>query len=85
MPDRAETVAGGHLDPETVRRLCGEISDGGLAAIVASRASIADLEAAIAWAEGESDVMGEARRPVVGAVAELYDLLMAERIDDDER
>jgi hypothetical protein len=83
MPDRAEIVPESELDPETVRRLCGEITDGAVSAIVASRASLADLEAAVAWVDGASDAMGEARRPIVGAVAMLYDLLMAERSDDE--
>ncbi len=85
MPDRAEIVPERQLNPEIVRRLCGEITDGAVAAIVASQASLADLETALAWVDGESDVMGEARRPIAGVVAELYDLLMAERTDDDER
>lgn len=38
MPDRAEIVPERQLNPEIVRRLCGEITDGAVAAIVASQA-----------------------------------------------
>ena len=30
----------------------------------------------MAWASGESDVMGDLERPLAGVVAQLYDILM---------
>ncbi len=72
------------LDAEAVRRLCGDITDATISAILAVGASIADLEAAIAWAAGESDVMGEARRPLAGASAAIYELLAADDEFDEE-
>jgi hypothetical protein len=41
------------------------------------------LEAALAWAEGESDVMGKRARPLAGRVAAVCEILMTEAPFDD--
>jgi hypothetical protein len=64
------------LTHEEVTRICGDLEERKVAAILATGASLAELEEAIAWATGESDVMGEARLPVAGTVAQLYDILV---------
>jgi hypothetical protein len=77
MVEKARRDAGRPgLSHDDVTRLCGDIDEAKVAAILATGASLAELEEALAWATGESDVMGEARRPVAGAVAELYDILV---------
>jgi hypothetical protein len=63
------------LEPDLVRRRCGDILDWKVDAIVASGATLADLEIALAWLAGADDVMGEARAPLSGAAGRLYDLL----------
>ena len=60
---------------EDVRRLCGDILDWKVDAILASGATLSDLEVAIAWLTGENDVMGKQRAPLEGAAASVYDLL----------
>jgi hypothetical protein len=65
------------LDAAEVRRLCGEILDWKVDAIVTSGATHADVAKAVAWLTGESDVMGEARAPLEGKAAIVYDLLAA--------
>jgi hypothetical protein len=67
---------GVRLTHDDVTRLCGDIEERKVAAILATGASLAELEEALAWVAGESDVMGEARLPVAGTVAELYDILV---------
>ena len=63
------------LRSDDVRRLCGDILDWKVDAIVSSGATISDLEAAVAWLTGGSDVMGKQRVPLDGAAASVYDLL----------
>lgn len=72
------------LNAAIIKQRCGDIDDWKIAAIEASGASIADLEAALAWAAGESDVMGEERRPLEANAARLYDILTADQPDWDE-
>lgn len=60
---------------EDVVRLCRDIGDARVAAILATGASLSDLEAAVAWADRESDVMGDARRPLDGRVAQVHQIL----------
>jgi hypothetical protein len=63
------------LDAAQVRALCASLLDREVAAILETGASLADLEAALAWAEGEDEVLGLARAPLDGAAAAVYDLL----------
>lgn len=73
------------LSREEILKIAGNISDAKVAAIEATGATRAQLDAAVAWAAGESDVMGEARRPLSGIVAEVYEILTADETYDDER
>ena len=71
------------LTHEDVRRLCGDVTDERAARMLSTGATVRDLEVALAWQAGESDVMGEARQPLRGRAAELYELLSPE-LDEDE-
>ena len=75
------------LAASEVRHLCGDVADWKVSAILATGADVDDIEAAIAWAAGEDDVMGEERRPLAGAAAAVYDILTAddEYGDEDRR
>lgn len=74
------------LTHELIVGITGETSDAKVAAILATRASVEDLEEAVAWASGESDVMGEERLPLSGLASAVYDILTAdEAYQDDER
>ena len=68
-----------------VRRLCGNIADHQLEAILETGAGFDDIEAAVAWAQGEDDVMGKTRRPLAGPARAVYDILApeAEGWDDE--
>ena len=66
--------------------MAGETGDSKVAAILATGATLEDLEEAVAWASGESDVMGEERLPLSGRAAVIYDILTAdEAYEEDER
>ncbi len=73
------------LTHEQINGVVGDIDDMRAAEIIATGATIEELEEAVAWAARESDVMGDLRlrgSPVVGKV---YDLLTAEEKLGDER
>jgi hypothetical protein len=63
------------LNREEISSLVGDLCDTDIAAIVSLQPSRAELEAALAWAELESYVVGEARRPLNGKIAEIYEIL----------
>lgn len=76
---RADELIGPEaLDAETIRRLFGDLSDETVIAILGAGASLSDLEAAAAWAQGRSETMGEEPHPLEGAAARIYDLLIEE-------
>jgi len=75
-PPRAATLS-------EIRTTMGELDDAKLEAILATGATPAELEAALAWAEGESDVMGKSARPLEGRIAAVYEVLMTELAVDD--
>ena len=53
-------------------------------AILATGATVAEIEEAQAWAAGESDVMGgDLARPLCGRVAAVYEILSTEEPLDD--
>jgi len=60
-----------------VRSVVGDIDDTALASIVATGASVEEFEEAYAWAQGESDVVGETERPLAGRVRQIYEILVA--------
>jgi phosphoglycolate phosphatase-like HAD superfamily hydrolase len=71
------------LTPQDVKQIVGDLDDAKIAAILATDATVEELEEAAAWASGESDVMGELERPLEGVVATVYDILLAgEELED---
>ena len=64
------------LTAQDVKDIAGDLDDAKIAAILATGANAEQLEEAMAWASGESDVMGDLERPLTGAIAQLYDILM---------
>ena len=74
------------LTHDLIPTIAGEMADAKIAAILATEATVEDLEEAVAWASGESDVMGEERLPLSGLASVVYDILTAdEAYEDDER
>ena len=70
---------------EDILRLCGDIPAWKVTAIAGTAATINDLEAAVAWVAGESDVMGGARRQLDEPAAGIFDILTADdEMQDDE-
>jgi hypothetical protein len=62
-----------------IRDMVGDIEAAKLEAILATGATPGQIEEAMAWAAGESDVMGgELERPLAGPVAVVYEILASE-------
>lgn len=71
----------------TLRRIIeilGEIDADKAAAILKTGATEKDLEEVRLWLAGEDDVMGEMERPLTGAAAEVFEILTADEVDEDE-
>ena len=77
-------AASGRLGRRAILAIAGNIEDAKVAAIERCGVSREDLEAAVAWAAGQTGVMGKQHRPLSGAVAEAYDILTADEVFDDE-
>lgn len=71
MSERANQL----LTQQDINSILGNLDDASTAAILEIGPSVKELEEAMAWASGESDVMGELERPLEGAVARVYDIL----------
>jgi hypothetical protein len=71
---------------EDISRILGELDEARIAALVATGASVAEVEEAAAWMAGESDVMGaELERPLAGVVAQLCAILAADEELPEDR
>ena len=69
---------------DEVVRLCGDVEDWKVGAIIETGASQAELEQAVAWSMGEDDVMGEERKPLTGRVAQVCEILTRDEEDEEE-
>ena len=72
----------------TLQEIMGLVGDIGAAkaeAILTTGATIPEIEQALAWADDESDVMGEMERPLCGRTASVYELLRTEELEDERR
>ena len=69
-----------------IRQMVGDVEAAKLEAILATAATPPQIEEAMAWVAGESDVMGgELQRPLSGPVAAVYEILASELPPLDER
>ena len=69
-----------------IRHMVGDVEAAKLEAILATGATPGEIEQAMAWVAGESDVMGgELERPLSGPVAAVYEILASELPPLDER
>ena len=69
-----------------IREMVGDVEAAKLEAILATRATPGQIEEAMAWAAGESDVMGgDLQRPLSGPVATVYEILASELPPLDDR
>ena len=75
----------GALTHDAVVALVGDLEDTKVAAILATGATAKDLDEAIAWAESESDVMGEMEKRLDEPAASVYRILMTRKETEPDR
>jgi hypothetical protein len=74
-----------HAIGDAIRNeLRDRVEDAKITAIVDTGASLAEVEQALVWASGDSDLDNDLAHPLEGAVARVYDILMADRNSGDE-
>lgn len=83
--DKSAGRANAPLSHNEIIGVCGDILDWKIKAIIETGASLAELEAARAWAEGADEVLGEEREPLSGVTADVYDILTADEELEDDR
>lgn len=64
---------------DDIVRMVGDLEDSKISTILAMGPTVEELDEAIAWAEAESDVMGELEKPLSGVAAQVYEILMTRR------
>ena len=69
---------GAALSASDIASLCGEVAGWKIARILETGASVADLEVAVHYMQGETDVLGAARVPLEGRAATVYEILAAD-------
>lgn len=85
MTTESRTVGKRTLTHDDVVSLVGDLDDAEIATILATGATAQELDEAIAWAEAESDVMGELEKRLGEPVASIYRILMARKEDEPDR
>ena len=75
---------GDGLTHDEVVRLCGDIDDWKVGAIIGTGASHAELEQAVFWSMGEDDVMGAERKQLIDRVAAVYEILTRDEEVEEE-
>jgi len=68
------------LTRSDVARALGDEEDTAIAAIMALGPTYGEFHTALAWALGESDVMGEERNALDGKAAQIYEILAADEV-----
>ncbi len=66
------------LTAEQIVDIVGPLTDARIMAIIATGATVEEVEEAAAWADGENDVMADLRIRATGPVAAVYDILTTE-------
>jgi hypothetical protein len=72
-PAREQSSVARHDD---LRRIIADIDDEVALEILALSPTVAEVEEAALWAEGEGDVVDRAGHPLSGTAAKIYDILM---------
>ena len=68
------------LTRSDVAQALGDDEDTAIAAIMALGPTYGEFQTALAWAQGESDVMGKERKPLDGKAGKIYEVLAADDV-----
>lgn len=70
--------------PDEIRGILGEIEPNALLAIVALKPTVAEVEAASLWLEGDADVFG-AGEPLKGTASDIVTILTEDEEEEEPR
>lgn len=84
-PANQSKNSGAAVTPAQVIEIVGPLTDARVMAVIATGATIEQIEEAAAWADGESDVMGELRLRAAPAVIAVYEVLRDEQRYAEDR
>jgi hypothetical protein len=74
-----------HTIGDAIRNeLRDKVEDAKITAIIDTGANLAEIEQALVWASGDSDIGDDAAHPLEGAVARVYEILTADRNNEEE-
>lgn len=73
------------ITPAQVIEIVGPLTDTRVMAVIATGATIEQIEEAAAWADGESDVMGDLRLHAAPPVVAVYEILRDEQRYAEDR
>lgn len=69
-------MAEGTLDRDDVVQILGEDREDKLVAVISTRATLEEIERAVAYVNGDGDILGKQEHPLIGAAAEVHDILV---------
>jgi hypothetical protein len=72
-------MAGDGLNESIIVAALGEVDDLTVAKILETGATVEEFEEAVMWAADEGETLGKEGRPLSGAVAAVYDILMIDQ------
>jgi hypothetical protein len=78
-----ESRKAGGATASDLRRLWGDIASAKVQAILTIRPSVADVEEARAWCEGDGDLLAKTGHSLTGKAALVFDVLSADQDDED--
>jgi len=73
MPAQTSKMHASVITADQLRAIVGDIDDAKVIGILDLQPTVAELEEAAIWAQGDGDVLARAGRPLSGKVAEIDD------------
>jgi hypothetical protein len=74
-PDSGYPRHGMKATGKDLQQILGDMDDSTAVAILALHPSVAQVEEARIWLQGEGDTLGKEGRPLDGVVAQIFDML----------
>jgi hypothetical protein len=80
-PNSSDPAQGERATGKDLREILGDMDDTTVLAILALHPSVAQIEEARIWLDGEGDILAKQQRPLDGIVAQIFDML---RVEEEE-
>ena len=84
MPSPTSTAASATATRDDIKAILGNIDADKMLAIVELRPTVADVETALLWLEGDADIYG-AGEPLKGLAADIVAILTAGEDEEEQR